>query len=231
VTHGEVTALRRGEGDKATYVVTVDGREEATRAVLIATGCVQKPLGIPGEEQYTGRGVHSCATCDGPLYKGKKILVVGGGNSAFQESLFLAQYAESVRIVTRGAVRASQVLVDRVRAAGIEVLENTTPIEVVGDGERVTALAVRGESDEEQRIDTDAVFVLIGVTPASQFAADSGVTTDLAGYIKTDENYQTNLQNVYAAGDVRAGAVKQIVVAAGEGASAAQYIKERLLAE
>ncbi len=212
-------------------IETTDGEYKA-KAVLIATGTDYKKLGIPGEETYMGRGVHFCATCDGAFYRDKSIVVVGGGNSAVQEAMFLTKFATHIDMLVRSDhLRASEVLQHELEAHKdkITVHFNTTTDEIVGKDNKVEKVvgkdAITGEAKE---FPTDGVFIFIGLKPTTQFAADSGIEVDEIGFVKTDDNLMTNMRGVFAAGDVRSGATMQIASATGEGATAALKIREYL---
>lgn len=228
IEFGEVSALRN-EGDYK--VVVVDGVEQRARTILIATGSSYNKLGVPGEAELYGRGVHYCATCDGAFYRDKRLAVVGGGNSAVQEAMFLTRYASHIDLLVRSTVKASEVLQRDLQAyidkGLISVHLDTTVEEIVAD--QGTVHKVRALS-AGQSVDyaVDGVFVLIGLHPNTDFLADSGVALDATGMIKTDEGLMTSLPGVFASGDVRSGATMQIASAAGEGATAALAIRRYL---
>ena len=211
--------------------MTVDGQEVKARAVLIATGSGYKKLGIPGEAEFYGRGVHYCATCDGAFYKGKRLVVVGGGNSGVQEAMFLTRFAEHIDLLVRSTIKASKTLQDDLQKyidnGKITVHLQTVAQEIVGEGGAVAAVRVL-ENGAETTFETDGVFVFIGLKPNTQFLADSGVELDEYGFIKTDDRLATALPGVFASGDVRSGATMQVASAVGEGATAALSIREYL---
>jgi len=229
IEYGDVSALRHEAGIN---VLTVDGKEVKARAVLIATGSDYNKLGIPGEAEYYGRGVHYCATCDGAFYREKRLVVVGGGNSGVQEALFLTRFTSHIDLLVRSTLKASQVLQAELQKyvdeGKITVHLGTTPEEIVADAKgkvvavRITKAGVAGE------IATDGVFVFIGLKPNTRFLAGSGVELDDVGLVKTDVRLATNLPGVFASGDVRSGATMQIASATGEGATAALAIREYL---
>lgn len=229
ITYGDVSALRH-END--VNVVTVDGKEVAARAVLIATGSDYNKLGILGEAEYYGRGVHYCATCDGAFYRDKRLVVVGGGNSGVQEALFLTRFTTHIDLLVRSTVKASQVLQAELQKfvdeGKITVHLGTTPTEIVANDDGKVSL-VRAIKDEQPiEVVTDGVFVFIGLKPNTQFLAGSGVELDEVGLVKTDAHMMTNIPGVFASGDVRSGATMQIASATGEGATAALAIREYL---
>lgn len=205
-------------------VRTGDGSDYRSYAVLLALGSTYRRLDIPGEDDFIGAGVHFCATCDGAFYRGKDVVVVGGGNSAGEESVFLTKFAKRVTIVTRDSkLSASKVVADKVEAhPAIDVVTGATPVAFTGDG-RLSGLTVR-EGDAERRIEADGVFVFIGLTPNTDVVRGL-VDLDDGGFVLTDAGLMTSVPGVFAAGDVRAGSTKQAASAAGEGAAAALAIR------
>ena len=199
-----------------------NGQELVAHAVLVATGSTYRRLGIPGEEELIGAGVHFCATCDGPFYKGSdEVMVVGGGNSALEEGLFLSQFAKRVRVVERGPkLTASALLQDKIRShPSFEVHTGVALDAFVGDGRVEQVLATNTESGEKLAWSPAGVFVFIGLDPNSAFLS-STADLDRWGFIATDEAYRTSLPGLYAAGDVRSGSTKQLAAAVGEGVAA-----------
>lgn len=209
---------------------TTDGKISA-KAVLIATGSDYKRLGIPGEDEYYAKGVHFCATCDGAFYRDKKLVVVGGGNSAAQEAVFLTRYASHIDMLVRGPkMRASEVLQKEVakHSDKISVHYNTTTDKIVGREGKVVAVEGTENGKKKVTFETDGVFVFIGLKPNTAFLDGSGVELDEIGLIKTDDELATNIPGIFCAGDVRSGATMQIASAAGEGATAALSIRKYL---
>jgi thioredoxin reductase (NADPH) len=207
-------------------VTTGDGNEYRSYAVLLALGSTYRRLGIPREDDFIGAGVHFCATCDGAFYRGKDVVVVGGGNSAGEESIFLTKFAKSVTIVTRdSALSASKVVVDKVEEhPAITVVPNASPSAFTGNG-RLSGVALTDtKTGEERTLATDGVFVFIGLTPNTDVVRGY-VDLDPAGFVTTDAGLMTSEPGVFAAGDVRAGSTKQAASAAGEGAAAALAIR------
>ena len=202
------------------------------KSVLIATGCDYKKTGVPGEQEYYARGVHYCATCDGAFYRDKRLVVVGGGNSAAQESIFLTRYASHIDMLVRADhFRASDVLQHELEnyKDKITVHFSTTTDEIVGeDGHVVNVISTDKVTAKKVEFPTDGVFVFVGLKPNTQFLENSGIELDEIGFVKTDERLATKMPGVFAAGDVRAGATMQIASAAGEGATAALHIREYL---
>lgn len=225
---GEVSEIK-DNGD--TKTVVVDGQPVEARAVLIATGSDYNKIGVPGEAEYYGRGVHYCATCDGAFYRDKRLVVIGGGNSAFQEAIFLTRFTSHIDLLVRSSVKASQVLQDEmkkhVEGGQITMHLNTQTTEIVAtDGKVSSVKAVK--DGEPVEFETDGVFVFVGLNPNTQFLKDSAIELDENRLIKTDMNLQTSMKGVFASGDVRSGATMQIASAVGEGASAALAIREYL---
>ena len=210
-------------------VVTTSRRRFTTRAVLLATGANHKKLAVPGEDRLAGRGVSYCATCDGPLFKGKKVVLVGGGNSALTEALYLHNVGVTVTLVHRQAsFRAQEYLVNNAAALGIPVLFNTVVTEISG-AEKVTGVVLKDTlTDKTTTLAVDGVFIAIGYAPAVELAQKIGAELTPDGYLKRDPKHRTTVAGVYAAGDVEGG-YKQIVTAAGQGAEAALAIFEDLI--
>ena len=229
IRYGEVLSIK-DKGDEK-VVETSEGPLRG-RTVLIATGSDYRKLGIPGEAEYYGRGVHYCATCDGAFYRDKKLAVVGGGNSAVQEALFLTRFASHIDLLVRSKLRASDVLLrelDKSVAEGkITVHLETVPTEIIAsDGKSVDRL-VGEKAGADFSIDVDGVFVFIGLLPNTGFLKDSDIELDEIGMVKTSIRLETSMPGVFASGDVRSGATAQIASAVGEGATAALSIREYL---
>lgn len=207
---------------------TTDGTLHA-KAVLIATGSDYKKLGIPGEEEFYGRGVHYCATCDGAFYRDKKLVVVGGGNSAVQEALFLTKFATHIDMLVRNDLRASDILIKEIeKHPKITIHRQTTTDEIVaGDDNKVTKV-IGTHNGNKKEFKTDGVFVFIGLKPNTEFLKNTSVELDEVGLIKTNQELETAMRGVFAAGDVRSGATMQIASAVGEGATAALRLREYL---
>ena len=194
-------------------------KEFFTKSIILATGASHRHLNIPGEEEFLGRGVAYCATCDGMFFIGKDILMVGGGNSAAQEALYLKNLGCNVKLVhRRDELRCEHHLQKALEENGIEVLWNSTIQEIKGEMVVDSVTLLRDGAEEDYK--TDAVFVAIGDDPSNELAKDLGVALDDDGYIITDKNQATNVEGVYSAGDITGG-VKQWIVACGEGAVAA----------
>ena len=210
-------------------VITGNGTEYGTKAVLLATGASYRKLGVPGEDDLIGSNIHFCATCDGAFYKGKKILVVGGGNSGFEEGLFLTKFANQVDIVEfLPEVKASQILQEKVASfPEMSVTVNHAVKEFRGKNELEAVIVEDRASGEIKEWQYDGVFVFIGLSPNTDLVKEK-VDLDQYGFIKTDSTLMTKEPGVFAAGDVRSGSTKQVASAAGEGATAALNIREYL---
>ena len=227
-------------------VDTADGSEYSARALLLATGSRYRRLGAPGEDNYIGAGIHFCATCDGPFYKGQHVAVIGGGNSATEESLFLLKFVERVTLLVRsGALKASQILQEKVLTQPkIDIRFHTEAIEFHGAGGKLKSVTIRNrQTDATEEIHPAGVFVFIGQLPNTDFLAGSGVRLDRWGFIVAGHDLvhdgdrtpgyevrepaflETSVPGIFAAGDVRAGSTKQVASAAGEGATAALLIR------
>ncbi len=230
-------------------VRTNDGSEYSADALLLATGSRYRRLNVPGESDYLGAGVHFCATCDGPFYKGKRVAVVGGGNSATEESLLLTKFASHVTIVARSnEFKASAVIREKVMShPQIKVLWNTEVKEFIGRDSKLTDLKlVNNQTAGSENLPIDGAFIFIGLDPNTGFLAGSNIKLDQWGFITTGhallhgdqrthgfENrdpylLETSVPGVFAAGDVRDTSTKQVVSAAGEGSTAALLIREYL---
>ncbi|MEW6487345.1 MAG: FAD-dependent oxidoreductase [Thermodesulfobacteriota bacterium] len=223
-TFQEVTALRPGE---PLLEVVASGETCRARSVILAPGSVYRRTGVPGEERLIGRGVSFCATCDAPFFRGKHVVVVGGGNSALQETIHLAEFAARITLVQLlDHLTATAVLQERVRALDrVEVLLSQRVVEIRGV-EGVEAVAVEELATGERReIPCDGVFVFIGLVPNSGFLSGA-VELDGQGFVRTDPaTLATSVPGVYAAGDVRSGSAKQITAAVGEGTVASFMVQ------
>lgn len=229
IDFGEVSEIR-DNGD--TKTVVVDGKDIEAKTVLIATGSDYNKINVPGEAEFYGRGVHYCATCDGAFYRDKKLAVVGGGNSAVQEALFLTRFASHIDLLVRSEIKASEVLQHDLQEfidnGKITVHLGTETTEIVAaDGKKVSSVKIN-ENGEQKELIVDGVFVFVGLKPNTQFLQGSAIDLDTSGLIKTDNLLETSMPGVFASGDVRSGATMQIASAVGEGASAALSIREYL---
>jgi thioredoxin reductase (NADPH) len=204
-------------------------RRFKTKAVLLATGATHKHLGVPGESRLSGRGVTYCSTCDGPLFKGKRVIMVGGGNSAVTEALYLHNIGAHVTVVHRGdSFRAQEHLTKYLFSANIPVLWNNEVKEIKGEDKVREVVLYNNVTEETKTMPMDGVFIAIGYLPAVELARKLGVELTDDGFIKRDQHHRTNIPGVYSAGDVEGG-YKQIVTAVGQGAEAAMSIYEDLM--
>lgn len=229
IDFAEVSSLKdEGEWKK---LETTSGDMYA-KVVLIATGSDYKKLGVPGEAKYYARGVHYCATCDGAFYRDKRLVVVGGGNSAVQEAMFLTRFATHIDLMVRSKMRASEVLQQELQKfvddGKITVHLATTTDEIVGDEAKVLkVVGTDTKAGKQVEIETDGVFVFVGLKPNNEFL-NGQIDSDEIGLLKTDENLMSNIPGVFVAGDIRSGATMQVASAVGEGATAALKIREYL---
>lgn len=218
--HRRVSAVKNGD----IKTIELEGGEYlTTKSIIVSTGAKWRELGVPGEKEYIGRGVAFCPHCDGPFYKGKKVAVVGGGNSGVEAAIDLAGIVNEVVLFEfMDQLKADQVLVDKLKSLpNVSIVTNARTAEIVGDGQKVNALKYEDrKSGELIRVDLDGVFVQIGLLPNSGFIKDVVETTKF-GEIVIDNKGRTSAKGIYAAGDVTTVPYKQIVIAMGEGAKAA----------
>lgn len=224
--YAEVTAVDLSGKIKK---VETTGGDFRGKTVIIATGANPRELGLPGEQELIGRGVHYCAHCDGRFYKDKTVVVVGGGNSAASDALYLSRLAKKVYVVhRRDTLRATKVYHDPLlKAENVEFLWNSTVSALIAD-ERLTGVKVKDvQTGASRELTCDGVFVSIGRKPATDFLAGA-VELDALGYVVADESTRTNIDGVYAVGDVRTKPLRQIVTAVSDGAVAVHYAEEYL---
>jgi thioredoxin reductase (NADPH) len=240
----DVEKLEMEEGYHEVY--TSDGKHYHSRAILIATGASYRRLEVPGEDDYIGAGIHFCATCDGPFYKGaKEIAVIGGGNSAVEEGLHLTNFAEKVTLLARGdRLTASRVALDKVNEpnSGVEVRYHTEVQAIEGENSKLKTLKIRNtQTGETEEIHPAAAFIFIGQLPNTPFLKDYA-ELDPYGFVMTGHDiihardrmgieplpFETSVSGIFAAGDVRHGSTKQVASAVGEGAAASISIREFL---
>ncbi len=209
--------------------VQTSRRKFKTKSILLATGASHRHLNVPGESRLSGKGVSYCATCDGPLFKGRKVVMIGGGNSAVTEAMYLKHMGADVTLIhRRDTLRAQEFLVNRLEESQVPIIWNTQVKEIRG-ADRVTEVALANTQTQElTTLETDAVFISIGYTPATELADKVGITLTSEGYIDRDERHRTNIPGIYSAGDVEGG-YKQIVTATGQGAEAAMSIFEDII--
>jgi len=214
----------------AHFVEVDNGTKYRGNAVLLATGSVYKRLGVPGEDDFIGAGVHFCATCDGPFYKGRDVMVIGGGNSAVEESAFLTRFSPNVTILVRGEKLSAGKLASEkaLHAPSIHIDFNTEVVEFKGEHHRLKTVVVKdNKTNKTEELHPAGVFVFVGLSPNSESFKDV-VALDEQGFVITGIDFQTKTPGIFAAGDVRAGSTKQLVSAAGEGAAAWHGIREHL---
>ena len=228
IAFGEVMGLE----DRGDYKwLKTDTGEVKAKAVLIATGSDYKKIGVPGEAELYGRGVHYCATCDGAFYRNKRLVVVGGGNSAVQETIFLTRFASHIDMLVRSTITASDVLQDDlqrfVKEGKVTVHLGTRTLEIASENKTVNKV-IGEHAGEKVEFETDGVFVFVGLKPNTEFLHDTKLEFDKLGFIITNDHLETSIPGVFASGDVRHGATAQIATAVGEGATAALHIREYL---
>ena len=219
------------ETDSESLVTSLSsGQQLSSAAVIVATGSKYRNLDVPGEDEFIGGGVHFCATCDGPLYRGAdEVVVIGGGNSALEEGLHLSEFAKRVRVLARSDLSASSVLQDRVRSdpqftvhTGVDILA------LEGDQGRFSAVLARDrDGGETHRYPAAAAFVFIGLQPNTEFLGDT-VARDAGGFLVTSATMETSMPGVFAAGDVRSGSTKQLGSAVGDGIAALLMTRRHL---
>jgi len=221
ITASDVQSVKKPSENTVIWDVVVGDKSYKALSVVAATGAQWNKLGVPGEEEFTGKGVSYCATCDGPFYRNKDVIVVGGGDTAIQEALFLTHFAKKVIIIhRRDRLRAAAILQKRASAEKkIEFVWRARLAEVTGR-EFVTGIKVADvESGNINTIEAEGVFIFIGLTPNTALFRDI-LTLDQGGYIITDDNMRTSAAGIFAAGDCRAKQFRQVVTAAGDGANA-----------
>ncbi len=203
------------------FYIKTNKAEYTSYAVLIATGAAHRNLEIPGEKEFTGRGVSYCATCDGPFFKNKRITVIGGGDAACDEANYLARLTDTVTLFhRRDTLRAQAGVAERIlKHPNINTMLSYVPLEIRGKEKVESVLFKNVKTGEELLHETDAVFIFVGMIPQAPF--EIGVKKDDSGYIITDDNMETSVKGLYCAGDVRAKPFRQVVTAAADGAVAA----------
>jgi len=226
----EFEEVRDLDLSQSTKKVITDMDEYEAKAIVLATGSNYRKLGVPGEQEYTGKGVSYCATCDGQLYKKKKVIAVGGGDVAATYTRYLKEIDVYVRLVhRRDQLRAKESLQKDLERLGVEIIWDTIVTEIIGDKESVTSVKLKNvKTNEESEMNVDGVFIHIGMIPTNSIAAKAGIELDERGFIVVNKNNETNIPGVYAAGDIT-GTEAQLAVVVGEGVNAAikaySYIK------
>ncbi|MDR2437021.1 MAG: thioredoxin-disulfide reductase [Endomicrobium sp.] len=217
IVYDEVIEIKNGNIKK---VLTLNSVYDA-KTVIIAAGTRVKEMNIPGEAKFKGNGVSFCATCDAPFYKDKEVLVVGGGDSAIQEAIYLAKFTKKVTILhRRSGLRATKILQERMLSySNISIMYNTIPKEIIGEEQIKEVIITDLKTNQDEHLRVDGVFVFIGLVPNTSFSI--GVDIDENGYILTDENMHTSIDGIFACGDIREKHLRQVVTAASDGAQAA----------
>ncbi|ADC49130.1 thioredoxin reductase (TDOR) [Alkalihalophilus pseudofirmus OF4] len=217
--------------DEGNYkIVKAGSKEYKARSVIVATGAEYKKLGIPGEKELSGRGVSYCAVCDGAFFKGKELVVVGGGDSAVEEAVYLTRFASKVTVIhRRDQLRAQKILQDRAfNNDKIEFVWNHVVNEINEEGGKVGSVTIENtETGETKEFKTDGVFIYIGMLPLNASVKNLGILNE-EGYVVTNEEMETKVPGIYAAGDIREKSLRQIVTATGDGSLAAQNVQHYL---
>ena len=226
VVYQEVKSIAKDNGK---FNIKTTSENYEAKAIILATGASFRRVGVPGEKELTGKGVSYCATCDGAFFKEKEIIVIGGGDSALQEGLFLTRFVTKVSVVhRRDQLRASPILQDRAKNhPKIEFIWNTVIENIKGEKKVEGVILKDVKSGQTREFKTDGVFIFIGHDPNSALIKDF-VELDDKGYVKTGKSLVTSVPGVFAAGEIRAGAVKQLVSACGEGCEAALAAQEHI---
>jgi thioredoxin reductase (NADPH) len=227
IKYALVSGIRK---ENSLFTVELGKEAIAAKSIIIATGAEPSKLGISGEKEFFGRGVSTCATCDGPFYRDKEVAVIGGGDTAVKEAIFLSKLVNRLYIVhRRDRLRAEKVLQERIFSKdNVEFCWNNTGVEVKGDKQGVTGLLIQDKNSGEKReLKVDGVFIFVGLTPSTDFA---DCNKDKWGFIITDENMETSVSGMFAVGDCRVTPLRQVATAVGDGAIAAvkaeEYVSE-----
>ncbi len=218
-------------GDKQKVVITQNSGEILCKAVILCAGATPRKLGILQEEKFVGRGVSYCAVCDGAFYKNKKVVVVGGGNTAVSDCMYLTKFASEVNLVhRRDKLRASKAECDKLICSGVKIHYNSVVADILGN-DKIESVVLRNTLDnQETKLEVDGVFVAIGQIPSGNDIAKD-VVRDEYGYIIAGEDMKTNIQGVFVAGDVRQKKIRQVITACSDGAIAAEMANEYILNE
>ncbi len=218
--YGDIKSIRVEGDDK---IVSLGDKELVGKVVIIATGAEYKKIGVPGETELGGRGVSYCAVCDGAFFKQKNLMVIGGGDSAVEEGVYLTKFADKVTIVhRRDELRAQKILQDRAfKNEKVDFIWNSTLKSINEKDGKVGSVTLINKEGEETEVQADGVFIYIGMQPLTAPFVDLGITNE-AGYIETNDQMETKIPGIYAAGDVRHKTLRQIVTATGDGSLAAQ---------
>lgn len=219
-TYGDIKSVKVEDGKK---IIDLGDKQLLAKAVIIATGAEYKKIGVPGEQELGGRGVSYCAVCDGAFFKQKNLVVIGGGDSAVEEGVYLTKFADKVTIIhRRDQLRAQKILQERAfKNEKIDFIWNSNLKSINEKDGKVGSVTIVDNEGDESTIDTDGVFVYIGMQPLTKPFLDLGIT-DEVGYIITNDEMETSVPGIFAAGDVRVKKLRQIVTATGDGSIAAQ---------
>lgn len=217
------------ENHQTYFEVLVDGKSFGTKTVIIATGTEAAKLGIKGEDTFRGKGVSYCATCDGPFYKGKNVMVVGGGNAAIEEALFLTRFAQKVSIIhRRDELRADKILAEEAKHNSKIYFYWHSAVEEIFGKEKVEGVVLNDlRNNKKLKIPTDGIFIYVGNKPNSEIVKDL-VKLDKNGYILSDDEMRTSVPGLFAAGDIRVKSLRQVVTAVADGAIAADFARKYL---
>ncbi|MBQ3942719.1 MAG: thioredoxin-disulfide reductase [Elusimicrobia bacterium] len=221
ISYGEVSCIETEDAIKK--IILSDKKEYFTKTIIIASGANFKKLGVEGEETFIGKGVSYCATCDGPFFRNKEIAVVGGGDSALQEALYLTKFATKVNLIhRRDQFRAAKILQEKVFAEKKINIIFDSVVEKISGNLSVEQLTLKNvKNGISSQLSVNGVFVFVGWLPNTKFLENSNIKLNEAGYIVTDDNMNTSVQGIFACGDVRQKILRQVVTAAGDGAIAA----------
>lgn len=221
----QVTAIDKKDNN---FIVTSRKKLYQAPYLCLATGAIHKTLGVSGETEFTGRGVSYCATCDGPFFRNKKIVVVGGGDTACAEATYLSTLTSDLHIVhRRDKFRAQKALVDKMLSKNVQPIYDTVVKSINGSAKVESVTLENVKTKEETTLPADAVFIFTGIQPQTDLV--DMLAKDEGGYIKTDENMETSMPGLFAAGDVRSKPFRQVVTAVNDGAIAAHIVCQRLL--
>ena len=224
VIQTQVLSIDKTNGN---FVIKTKKAAYEASCLCIATGAIHRDLGVPGEKELSGRGVSYCATCDGPFFRDKKIVVVGGGDSACSEAIYLSTLSNDVSIIhRRDKFRAQQAVIDKMLAAGVKPVYDSVVKEIKGEGRVQSIIVEYVKTGEKSEMTTDAVFIFTGMLPQTELV--DMLPKDPSGYIITDENMETQVPGLFAAGDVRSKPFRQVVTAVSDGAIAAHVASERI---
>ena len=221
----QVTAIDKKDNN---FIVTSRKKLYQAPYLCLATGAIHKTLGVSGEAEFTGRGVSYCATCDGPFFRNKKIVVVGGGDTACAEATYLSTLTSDLHIIhRRDKFRAQKALVDKMLSKNVQPIYDTVVKSINGSAKVESVTLENVKTKEETTLPADAVFIFTGIQPQTDLV--DMLAKDEGGYIKTDENMETSMPGLFAAGDVRSKPFRQVVTAVNDGAIAAHIVCQRLL--